>query len=483
MLALAGGALAVGFAQAALALLRWMAPAYLPRLDEIAIDPVVLLFTLGISLASGLVFGVVALGRLPRTSAAALKDGGRAVSDSPARHRTRHALVIGQVALALTLLIVSGLMMRTFIAMHKVDPGFVRPEQVQTFVIAIPATFISDPLRAVRTHQEVAEHLAQVPGVTSTGLSSSITMDGEDNGNYLMIEEFPDPEGAPVTKLRRFKSVGPGYFETMGNRLVAGRSMTWSDIYEQRMVLVVSETLAREYWKEPANAIGKRARCCNARMPWREIVGVVGEERDDGLSRPPTPIVYFPMLNESYRWRTMAYAVRSERVGTPQFLREIERSVWDVNPDLPLANVLTLAEIQANAIGQTSFALVMLAIAASVALCIGVVGIYGVVAYAAAQRTREIGLRMALGAQVGDVRRMFLRQGLALTLVGITLGIAASIAVTRVVAAMLFGVSATDPITYAAVSLVLGAVALVASYLPALRAARVDPIVVLRTGV
>ena len=381
--------------------------------------------------------------------------------------------------LALTLLIVSGLMIRTFIAMRQVDPGFTRPEEVQTFVLAIPASLISDPQQAVRTFEGVAEQLARVPGVTSVGLSSSITMDGEDNGNYAAIEEFPDPEGTMV-KLRRFKSIGPGYFETMGNRLVAGRSITWNDIHEQRPVVIISEPLAREYWGEPAKAIGKRLRGSSPRFPWREIIGVSGNERDDGLTQPPTPIVYWPMLNESYRWRTMAYTVRSTRVGAPGFVRELEQAVWSVNPNLPLATVQTLEEIQASSMTQTSFALVMLGIAASVALLIGMVGIYGVVAYAAAQRTREIGVRMALGAQIGDVRKMFLRHGLWLTTIGIAIGIGIALVLTRVMSAFLFGVGPMDPITYAAVSAVLAGMTLVATYLPAHRASRVDPVVALR---
>ena len=304
-------------------------------------------------------------------------------------------------------------------------------------------------------------------------------MDGEDNGNYVAIEEFPDPEGTMV-KLRRFKSVGPGYFETMGNRLVAGRAIAWDDILEQRPVVIISEPLAREYWGEPAKAIGKRVRGSSPQFPWREIIGVSGNERDDGVTQPPTAIVYWPMLNESYRWRTMAYAVRSTRVGTPGFLRELEQAVWSVNPDLPLASVQTLEEIQASSMTQTSFALVMLGIAASVALLIGVVGIYGVIAYAAAQRTREIGLRMALGAQTGDVRKMFLRHGLRLTVTGIAIGIGIAIMLMRVMSAFLFGVGPMDPVTYAAVSAALVGIALLATYLPARRAARVDPVVALR---
>jgi putative ABC transport system permease protein len=477
VLALAGGAVGVLLAQAATGLLRTIAPAELPRVDEIGIDVTVLLFTLVISLVSGVLFGLVAVLRLGNTSIMAIKEG-RATTDAPGRHRTRNALVVGQVALALTLLIVSGLMIRTFVAMRQVDPGFTRPEEVQTFVVAIPAGLISEPQHAARTFEGVAEALSRVSGVVSVGLSSSITMDGEDNGNYLMVEGFPDREGT-MPPLRRFKSVGPGYFETMGNRLVAGRSITWTEIHERRPVIVISAPLAREYWGEPAKAIGRRVRS-SPRDPWREIVGVSGDERDDGLTQPPTPIVYWPILNESYRWRTMAYAVRSTRVGTPGFLRELEGAVWSVNPNLPLATAQTLEEIQAQSMAQTSFALVMLAIAAAVALLIGVVGIYGVIAYAATQRTREIGIRMALGAQLGDVRKLFLRHGLVLTGIGIALGIGVSLGFTRVMSAFLFGVSPMDPITYVAVSAALAVAALLAAYLPARRASRVDPVVALR---
>jgi predicted permease len=482
VLALAGGVVGVALARAATGLLQTMAPAQLPRVEEIGIDATVLLFTLAVSVLSGAVFGLFAVLRFGSPRVAAVNEGGRSGSDAPGRHRTRNALVVGQVALALTLLIVSGLMIRTFVAMRQVDPGFSRPEEVQTFVIAIPAGLISDPQQTARTFEHIAQGLARVPGVTSVGLSSSVTMDGEDNGNPIEVEGAARQDGQNAP-LRRFKSFGPGYFETMGNRLVAGRSITWSEIHEQRPLVVISETLAREYWKDPSSAIGRRVRAMQPGAQWREIVGVAGNERDDGLNQPATAIVYWPVLNESYRWRTMAYAVRSSRVGMSGFLRELEQAVWSVNPSLPLAGVQTLEEIQARSMAQTSFALVMLGIAASVALIIGVVGIYGVIGYAATQRTREIGVRMALGAQIGDVRKMFLRQGLSLTATGIALGIGVAVVLTRVMSAFLFGVGHLDPMTYAVVSAALTAAALLATYLPARRASRVDPIIALRTEV
>jgi putative ABC transport system permease protein len=478
VLAVASGALGVVLAQAATVLLRWLAPAELPRLDDIGIDVTVVVFTFGVSVLSGALFGLFAVLRFGGLSFAAVKDGGRSAGDAPARHRARNVLVVGQVALALTLLIVAGLMIRTFIAMRNVDPGFTRPEEVQTFVVAIPATYIADEPQAARTFQAIAERVAGLPGVSAVGPASHITMDGEDNGNGLEVEGVAMPERTPG---RRFKSVAPGHFEAMGIRLAAGRAITWDDIYERRPVIIVSRALAREYWSDPASAIGKRVRAMQRDAPWREIVGVVGDERDDGLSQPPTPIVYWPMLSESFRWRTMAYAVRSPRVGAPGFLRELEQAVWSVDRDLPLAKVHTLEEIQAESMAQTSFALVMLTLAASIAILIGAVGIYGVIAYAATRRTREIGLRMALGAQTGDVRRMFLRQGLSLTAIGIVLGIGLAAVLTRVMSAFLFGVNPIDPMTYALVSATLGVAALFAIYLPARRASRVDPMIALRT--
>jgi predicted permease len=480
LLAMGGGALGLVLAQGALGLLRRIAPAELPRVEEIGIDPTVILFTLSISVLSGALFGLFAVLRFGAPNISALKEGGRSASDSRSRHRTRDALAVSQVALALMLMIASGLMIRTFVAMRQVHPGFARPEQVQTFRLAVPENLIGDPQQMARTHESIGERLAQVPGVESVGISSSITMDGEDNGNPLQVEDFPVAKGS-LSPLRRFKSFAPGYFETMGNPVVAGRSITWTEVYQRQPFVVVSEVLAREYWKEPARAVGKRVRSSPGR--WYEIVGVVGEERDDGLNHPPTAVVYWPMLNDSYERRTMAYAVRSDRVGAPGFLGELRQAVWSVNPDIALAGVQTLDEIRARSMARTSFAMVMLALAASVALLLGIVGVYGVIAYMATQRTREIGIRMALGAQIGEVRMMFLRHGLGLTAVGIALGIGAAVGLTRVMSALLFGVGPLDRLSYVAVSAVLGSVALLATYLAARRATRVDPMIAMRADV
>jgi len=395
--------------------------------------------------------------------------------------------VVSEIALALVLLIVSGLMIRTFIALRQVDPGFVRPEKVQTFRVSIPKALIEDPQQTVLAYQQITQRLEQVPGVISVGLSSSVTMERNNIGSIpIFVEEFPEA-GREMPPIRRFKRVAPGYFETMGNPVLAGRAITWTDIHETRPVVVISENLAREYWKNPAGALGKRIRQFQLN-PWREIIGVVGNERDDGVNQPATANVYWPMLIKEwsnipiYISRSMAYVVRSDRVGSPGFLRELQQAVWSVNPNLPLASVRTLDEIQADSMSQTSFALVMLAIAATVALLLGSVGIYSVIAYIATQRTREIGIRMALGAQTGDVRRLLLRHGLLLTAAGIALGIGIALALTRVMSGLLFGIGPTDPVTYVAVAASLATVALLATYFPARRASRTDPIIALRLG-
>jgi putative ABC transport system permease protein len=268
----------------------------------------------------------------------------------------------------------------------------------------------------------------------------------------------------------------------MGNRVLIGRTFTWRDIYQHALVALVSESLAREYWKNPADAIGKRIRH-TINHPWREIIGIVGDERDDGLNQAAPTLVYWPMtteLDEPFLSRTMSYAVRSTRIHAPGFVRELEQAVWSVNPNLPLANVQTLEEIRSDSMAQTSFALTMLLIAAAVALLLGVVGLYGVIAYIATQRTREIGIRMALGARPEDVSRLFVRHGLWLTGLGVGLAIAAALGLTRLMSSLVFGISTTDVVTYATASASLGVVALLATYLPARRASRVGPISALR---
>jgi predicted permease len=480
-----GGAVGLLLAYSGVRLLVAAAPEGLPRVEAIGIDPIVLLFTVAISLAAGLLFGLLPVLKYatPRLSSS-LKEGGRLSSAGRERHRARNALVVVEIALAVVLLVASGLMIRSFQAMRDVDPGFRNPEEVLTLRVSIPAMLVREPEQVARTHQQISDRIRSLPGIASVGLSNSITMDGNDSNDPIFVEDFPGP-GGRIPPLRRFKWIGESYFETMGNPIIAGRPISWADVYSASQVVVVSENFAREYWKEPSAAIGRRIRQ-SPNNPWRTIVGVVGNERDDGVARPATFIVYWPMLVKDF-WtspvfvqRSMAYAIRTARAGSPTLLKEIQQAVWSVNPNLPLASVRTLDEIRAESMAQTSFALVMLGIAAAVALLLGVVGIYGVISYVATQRTREIGIRMALGAAERDVRALFLRHGVVLSMLGIGVGLAAASGLTRLMSALLFGVSSLDPTTYAAVATGLAGTALLASYLPARRASRIDPADALR---
>jgi putative ABC transport system permease protein len=471
-LGLAGGTLGVLVARAGIGLLRWMAPAGLPRIDNIAINGVVLLFTLILSVVTALMFGLLPAVRFGTVNFGALKDAGRSASEAPGRHRTGNILVVTQVALALVLLIVSGLMIRTFVAMRQVPPGYVRPAEVQTFHIRVPPALIRDPQQVTRTYEEIAERLTHVPGVAAVGLAGSIPMAGFGGAGPIAVEDRP-VSGTPPT--RRVTAIGAGYFETMGNPVVAGRAITWTDIHQTTAVAIISENLAHEYWGEPAKALGKRLEITGPKE-WSEIVGVVGNERLDGLNQPAPTIVYRPMTNN----RDMAYVVRSQRVGDPGFLRELQQAVWSVNANLPLATVRTLDEIEADSMSRTSFAMVMLAIAASLALLLGVVGIYSVTSYAVSQRRHEIGIRLALGAPAREIRRLFVRRGLAMVGSGVAIGLGGAAGLTRLMQSLLFGIRPLDPITFTAMPVLLAAAAVLASYLPARRATKVDPMVVLR---
>ena len=485
VLGLVGGAAGLGLAYGAVRLLVALAPGNLPRLDEIAIDGTVLLFTLAISIAAGLLFGAIPVFKYAGADVAAgLHGGGRTSSASRDRHRARSTLVVVQVALALVLLVGAGLMIRTFESLRQVRPGFARPEEALTFRLTIPSAQVKDADAVVRMHQAIAERVAAVPGVASVAMTSIVPMTGQ--GWHDPVFAFDKTYAAKeLPPIRLFKFVSPGYPAAMGTPIVAGRDFTWEDAYDRRPVAMVSEALARELWGSPPAAVGKRIRETSNSL-WREVVGVVGDQRDEGLDKPAPGAAYWPMLMAKFEdgdpsvRRTIGYVVRSRRTGGAGFVDEVSRAVWAINPNLPLANVRTLDEIVAKSMARTSFTLVMLAIAGAMALLLGAAGIYGVMSYSVSQRTREIGIRIALGAERRAVTGMFVRHGLLLAAIGIACGLAAALAVTRVMTSLLFEVNAIDPLTYVGVCAGLAFAALVASYLPALRATLVNPATALR---
>ncbi len=344
VLGIIGGILGLALAWGALRVLVRIAPASLPRLTEISIDPRVLLFTAAVSLLAGLLFGLVPVLKYAGPHLAnALREGGRSLSDSKQRHRTRSALVIVQVALALVLLISSGLMIRTFRALRTVQPGFTEPGRILTFRISIPDAQVADPIHVVRMYDDMRQKIAAIPGVSSVSLVNSITMSGSGDNDPIFVEDHPTAEGK-LPPMRRFKFVAPGLFQSMGSPLLAGRDYTWADIYETRPVLLVSENFAKEYWHSPSAALGKRIRE-NTKAKWREIIGVVGNERDDGVDKKAPEVVYWPILIKDF-WgdpvnvqRSLAFAVRSSRTGSSGFLDEVRRAVWSVNPSVPFAEV------------------------------------------------------------------------------------------------------------------------------------------------
>ena len=485
VLGLLGSALGLALAYGGLRVLIAMAPDGLPRINEIGIHAPVLLFTLVLSLLASMLFGSVPVLKFAGASlATGLREGGRTLSQSRERHRARSTLVIVQVALALVLLICSGLMIRTFRALTHVHPGFTRPAEVQTFSLSITEAEVPDSEQVVRMFEAIQHKIEAVPGVSHVALSTSIPLDGNRSSDPIFPQDHPYAEGQ-LPPLRRFKFVAPGFLATLGTPLIAGRDFSWTDVYNRTPVALVSENLAREYWHDPVNAIGKRIRAISP-QDWTEIVGVVSNVYDDGVDQDPSSTVYWPVLMKNFEGtnnfvaRGLSIAIRTPRAGSQTLMHDVQQAVWSVDANLPLAEVRTLDYYYKKSMARTSFTLVMLAVAGGMALLLGTIGLYGVIAYSVSQRTREIGIRMALGAQQKELTKMFVRHGLALAGIGVLCGLIAAFALMRLLSSLLFHVSPVDPLTYGAVALGLVAAAMLASYIPSRRAASVDPIEALR---
>ncbi|MGC1619978.1 MAG: ABC transporter permease [Candidatus Acidiferrum sp.] len=487
MLGLMGGVVGVGLAYAGVQFLTAIGPANLPRLREISIDVRTLGFAFVISALSGLLFGLIPAFKYagPRSSLE-LRSAGRTASVSRERHRARNSLVVGQVALALVLLVCAGLMIRTFQALRTVDVGFTGARHLQVMRISIPGLLIRESERVTRTQNEILDKLTAIPGVKSAGFGSEMPMEGFDSDwDTIFVEGKTYPEGR-IPPLHFYKHVSPGFFGAAGTRIIAGRDLTWNDVYGLRPVVMVSENLAREEWGTPANAVGKRLRE-DPRLPWREVIGVIQDVREKGVHENAPEILYWPPQVENLFGRgpaqpvrTVTFVIRSERAGTESFLSEVRAAVWSVNSNLPVASVRTMGDVYGKSVARTSFTLVMLAIAGALAMALGIIGIYGVISFIVSQRKREIGIRLALGAQRGDVVQMVLSQGATMALVGVAIGIIAALGLTQLMSSLLFGVTPRDPLTFGLVAALLMLVALLACYVPARRAMKVDPMVALR---
>lgn len=477
-----GGALGLGLAYVALRILAVSGPSTLPRLHEIHVDPLVLAFAFGASVFSGALSGLMPLLKYGRPPAAALRTVGRTFSQSRDRHRARNTLVVVQVALALVLLISSGLMIRTFQQLRGVQPGFTRPEEIQIVHSSMPEAVAEEPVRAMRMWNDILDKIAAIPGVTSVGFAGAAPLEsllGFGRNRQTLYADDQTREGRVSVE---FRLIAPSFFKTIGTRIIAGRDLTWSDLYESRHVAILSENLAREWWREPGAALGQRVRESSL-APWREVVGVVEDVYDDGVQVKAPEFAYLPALMDRYLvfdhafvQRGGMFAIRSTQAGTESLQGEVRKAIWSVNGRQPVFGVTTLDQIYDQSMARTSFTLIILAIAGGMALLLSIVGIYGVIAYGVSQRTREIGIRMALGAEPAMLLPVFVRQGLLLAVIGVGLGLVTSAGLTRLMSSLLFGVSAVDPLTYAAVSALLMAAAVLASYLPARRAMTIDPV-------
>jgi len=476
LLGLIGGACGMAVAAAGLQLLASIGPADLPRLNEISLDARALFFTLALSVLSGLFFGSIPSWKYSRRQARLSLGATRTVSASRERRSSRNVLVIIQVAMALVLLVCAVLMVRTFQRLCSVDPGFKDAAGLQTLRIAIPETSIADPRMVTRVENNIEDKIAAIPGVTAVGFAGLVPMEEGNHGWSLIAAEGKTYAGDPP--IRYYNHISPGYFQALGTLLIAGRDFTWSEIYNSEPKVIVSENLAKEEWGSAAAAIGKRI-LQGPGLPLYQVIGVAEDLRQNGVDQPAPTIVYWPILPAgpfTFPPRAVTFAVRSTRAGTQAFLKEVQQAVWQVNADLPVASPRTMQEIYSKSLARASFTLVMLGIAASMALALGIIGIYGVISYSVSQRTREIGIRMALGAQKHELRWMFVRSALALTGVGVVLGLVAAGAVARLMGALLFGVSPFDPFSFVTVPVILAAAAVLASYLPARRAAAVNPV-------
>jgi putative ABC transport system permease protein len=486
VLGVAGSALGLLLAYVGLHFLVALGPSNLPRLQEIGVHAPVLAFTVAVSLLSTLLFGSITVLK-HAVRAAPMVTNTRSATTSRERGRARSALVVVQVALALALVVSSALMIRTFQELRDVDPGFTAPGTVQSARIWLPISLLGQPEQYTRIQHEMLDKLAALPGVTSVGFANALPMEGEGWGGTapIVIEgRVPPPGGFPTSRGNKF--VSPGYFEAMGTRLVAGREITWSDIEAGGRVVVISESFAREIAGEPAAAIGKRIRTFVETDSWREIVGVAQGIHEYGLYEDAPSFVYFPTLVKDM-WGTpmvgapfIAFTIRSERAGTASFADEVRHAIWSVAPGVAVTHTRTMSDLYAGSLERTSFTLVLLAIAGGMALLLGIVGIYGVIAYVVAQRSREIGIRSAIGAEPKQLVRMFVRQGLVLSAVGAVAGLVAAALLGRLMSSLLYGVGPLDPVAYAAALVATIAAATLAAYVPARRAAKIDPMNTLR---
>jgi predicted permease len=489
LLSLVGGALGVGLAWAAIHFLVALNPSSIPRLNELSLGWRPVVAALALALGAGVVFGLLPLTRLVAggPDVSMLREGGRSQTSSRRQLSARSTLVVVQMALAVVLLAAAGLMLRSFQRLRSVNPGL-NASGLLTFELSVPWARYGTKLRGpegylpvFRFHQELYRQLAALPGVTSVGMATSLAIKDGD-GCALVFAKDRDYTNATAPCVGNILA-GPGYFSTLGIS-VRGRAPTWDDMERQTGSVVVSKALADNLWPGQ-DPLGKAIRPNGKAEPYYRVVGVTGDVLTRGLDQPPSQIVYYPTipLEGAPLWMppmAVTFAVRTRTPDPLSLAAPVRRIVTSMDREVPIANVQTMDTIVAHSTAKTTFAMLLLAIAGGMALVLSAVGIYGVISYTVNQRRAEIGVRMALGAQGAQVGRMVVAQSVRVAAVGIAIGLAGALAATRVMPSLLFNVSATDPLTLGAVTVVLATLAALAAFAPARRATRVDPVEVLR---
>jgi predicted permease len=477
LLALLGGAAGLLLAVWGVDMLPALSRQAIPRMDQVRVDGWVLGFAALGTFLSCLVFGLIpALYNVNPDLSEPLKGGGRGSGEVPGRRRLRDLLVITEFALALPLLVGAGLMINSFMRLQQVKPGF-DPDRLLTVELPLPALKYPEPEQAINFHKELMRRVETLPGVRAASLSTSLPLEGG-NTNDFNLEIRPTPPGQSAD-VAEFLAVSAEYFRTLGIPLLKGRYLSEHDDEDAPPVMVVSESMARRYFpnEDPIGMRLKLGGCTECE--WTTIVGVVGDVKNQGLDGEDDSTMYCPYNQESFNIRMMTLVLRTQ--GDPKSLvPAVRREVNSIDPDLALADIRTMDQLMSESLGESRYRGVLLGIFAMVALTLAAVGIYGVIAYAVNQRTREIGIRIALGARKSDIFKMIVRHGMILSVIGVAVGVAASLALTRFLSSLLFGVSSTDPLTFTSVVLLLIGVALLACSVPARRATKVDPMVALR---
>jgi putative ABC transport system permease protein len=478
ILAIIGGGLGVLIAYWSVDLLSALNPGeaakFAPGWDDLGINTTVLAFTLIVSLLSGLLFGLAPAWQASKPDLnKSLKEGGK--YSSTGSHRLRRLLVISEFALSLILLVGAGLLMRSFVQLLKMNPGF-NPDNILTMNLILPMAKYKEPAQQAGFYEELIRRTEATPGVESAAAVNYLPLGGSNSSDAFLIEGTPEPPPGQDF-IGRYRVCTPRFFETLGIKILKGRAFTEQDKASSPLVIIVNETLAKRFWPN-IDAVGKRMRfsCPLEKCPWMEVVGVVQDVRH-GLNVPVTPDFYLPLAQDP--WNSMVLVAKT-KVEPMALAATLRQQVWSIDKDQPVFDVKTMQEVRALSVSLYSFSSVMLGIFAVVALILAAIGIYGVMAFAVTQRTHEIGIRMALGARATDVLALVVRNGMRLAVIGLVVGLAGAWGVTRYLSSLLVGVSATDAITLITVSIGLLIVALLACYIPARRATKVDPLVALR---